>query len=274
MTTTSGLPSLAADYALRQEDIQSYGQNGHVLLRSVCSAEEVEPYHRVISEAAYRYSSEQRPMEERDTYGRAFLQIMNLWQADENVRLFTTARRFAKIAAQLMGVSGVRLYHDQALYKEAGGGHTPWHQDFYYWPLDTAHTVTLWMPLVDAESSMGTLTFASGSHKEGYLGPLGISDESEEYFQRLVEERGFPLSHSGDMAAGDATFHSGAVLHNAPGNSGTRTREAMTVIYFAEGTRVSTPDNPNRALDLKTWLPGLKPGDEAASPLNPLLYPV
>ena len=36
----------------------------------------------------------------------------------------------------------VRLYHDQALFKEAGGGITPWHQDQHYWPLDTDRTIT------------------------------------------------------------------------------------------------------------------------------------
>ena len=46
----------------------------------------------------------------------------------------------------------------------------------------------------------------------------------------------------------------------------------MTVIYFADGARVTRPDNRNRELDLATWLPGLAPGDLAASPINPLLW--
>ena len=41
------------------------------------------------------------------------------------------------------------LYHDQALFKEPGGGPTPWHQDQYYWPFDTDKTITMWMPLVE-----------------------------------------------------------------------------------------------------------------------------
>jgi hypothetical protein len=49
-------------------------------------------------------------------------------------------------------------------------------------------------------------------------------------------------------------------------------REVMTIIYFADNTRISEPDNPHRADDLKTWMPGLKPGDMAASPINPLAY--
>ncbi len=46
----------------------------------------------------------------------------------------------------------------------------------------------------------------------------------------------------------------------------------MTIIYYADGTRVGHADNKNRQNDLAGWLPGLKPGDIAASELNPLLY--
>jgi hypothetical protein len=73
------------------------------------------------------------------------------------------------------------------------------------------------------------------------------------------------------MTAGDASFHSGWVLHSAPSNATDVLREVMTVIYFADGARVTEPDNRNRARDLQRWLPGLKPGDLAASAINPRL---
>jgi hypothetical protein len=46
----------------------------------------------------------------------------------------------------------------------------------------------------------------------------------------------------------------------------------MTIIWFADGTRVSRPDNANRERDMARWLPGLRPGDLAASELNPLAW--
>ena len=115
------------------------------------------------------------------------------------------------------------------------------------------------------------LIFASGSHREGSLAQMSISDASSEYFRRLCIEREFPLATC-DLAPGDATFHSGWTLHKAPGNSAGWVREAMTIIYFADGTRVAEPANEYQPADLARWLPGLKPGDLAASPLNPLLY--
>jgi hypothetical protein len=83
---------------------------------------------------------------------------------------------------------------------------------------------------------------------------------------------GYPLATNGDMAAGDASFHSGWVLHSALGNDTELMRKVMTIIYFADGAHVVEPDNPNRANDLESWLPGTRPGDLAASPLNPLVY--
>ena len=50
-------------------------------------------------------------LEERNTYNKAFLQLTNLWAKDENIRQLVFSRRLARIAAELMGVEGVRLYH-------------------------------------------------------------------------------------------------------------------------------------------------------------------
>lgn len=269
--TLTQLPDLSQVYPVSAEQVTIYQQNGHIKLRQVATREEVGSYRPVIVEAAHRYNTETRPLDQRDTYGKAFLQIMNLWLQNENVARFVLAHRFADVAAQLLGVPSVRLYHDQALFKEASGGQTPWHQDQYYWPLDTDKTITLWMPLTDITLEMGPMTFVNGSHKFGYLGKLPISDESQNLFEKFIQERDLTLSVPTAMAAGDATFHSGWTLHGAGANSTAQIREAMTIIYFADGTRVSQTDNKNREADLAQWLSGVKPGDLAASPINPSL---
>lgn len=266
------LPSLDAPYALTEEQLSSYARNGHIFLPSVASAAEVAAYRPVINDAADRFNTEKRPLAERDTYGKAFLQIMNLWTRDEAVARFTLAQRFARIAAQLMGVDGVRIYHDQALFKEPGGGLTPWHQDQHYWPIDTDKTITMWMPLVDVPAEVGSMTFANGSQTSGYLGDLPISDDSDKMIIELIKERGFTTKSHGGMRAGDATFHAGWTLHSAPGNPTPNVREVMTVIYFADGVRIFEPKNKSQKKDLESWLPELNAGDLAASKLNPMPY--
>jgi ectoine hydroxylase-related dioxygenase (phytanoyl-CoA dioxygenase family) len=273
-TVQSPLPDLSSEYPLTPEQIASYQRDGHILLRGVCSPEEAAAYRAAILDATMRHNRETRPLEERDTYGKAFLQVMNLWTVDEGVRKYTLARRFAHIAAQLMQADGVRLYHDQALFKEPGGGLTPWHQDQFYWPLATPTTVTMWMPLVDISEVMGSMTFADASHTEGFV-PISaqISDDSEQYFDDFVRGKGYRLTGGGEMKAGDATFHSGYTLHRAPGNVTDRTREVMTVIYYPDGTRVQEPANDFQKADLATWLDSKPAGALADGPLNPVLYP-
>ncbi len=272
-TTNSTGTELDNPYSVTDRQISSFQQNGHVMLPHVCSPEEIEVYRPILNAATARYNTETREMKDRDTYGKAFLQIMNLWVRDEAVRNYSLAKRFGKIAADLMGVDAVRLYHDQALYKEPGGGHTPWHQDQYYWPLETKgiETLTMWMPLVDVTLEMGALTFASGSHEDGFQGQIKISDESESHFENLVKLKGYPVTNCA-MKAGDATFHSGWTLHCAPRNQSSTMREVMTIIFFADGVKAMEPDNNNRADDLAGWLPGIKPGELAASPINPVVF--
>ena len=192
MSDSSHLPPLDSDYPLTADQIAQYRRDGHILLRGVASPAEAAAHEPLLTAAVNRFNTETRPLAERDTYGKAFLQVMNLWDRDAAVRPYVLARRFAKIAADLMGVSGVRIYHDQALYKEPGGGHTPWHQDEYYWPLDTDNTITMWMPLTDVVTEMGTLIFASRSGEQGYLSKIPISDESERYFQQLRRRARLP----------------------------------------------------------------------------------
>jgi ectoine hydroxylase-related dioxygenase (phytanoyl-CoA dioxygenase family) len=271
-TPTSMLPSLTIDYPLTKEQAAQYQRDGHILLQGVAAKEEIAVYRPAILQARDKHGQEATPLEQRDTYGKAFLKGMNLWPRDQGVKRFVCARRFAKIAADLLGVDGVRVYHDQALLKEAGGGLTPWHQDQHYWPLMTDNTITMWMPLVDVAYEMGTMHFASGSHRNGYLGDLPIGDESEAKFEQFIRERGYTRVPGAAMAAGDATFHYGWTLHGAPGNSSNRTREVMTIIWYPDGTIVGPLDNASRQRDRDRWLPGLQPGDLAASELNPLVF--
>jgi ectoine hydroxylase-related dioxygenase (phytanoyl-CoA dioxygenase family) len=271
MSASAELPDLDSVVAADPAAIAQFAASGHTVVRGLASADEVAAYRPSLVAAAESRRFERRPLSERDTYGKAFLQMMNIWTVDEAARRFVCARRFAKVAADLLGVDGVRLYHDQALFKEPGGGPTPWHQDQVYWPLDTPSTITMWMPIVDIPPEVGSMTFVAGSHRIGDVGAGQISDESNEAISQLISTRGLTLETHGALAAGDATFHAGWTLHSAGANPTGAMREVVTVIYYADGARVSEPTARQR-FDLQLWLTGLAPGDLAASDEHPVLY--
>lgn len=271
MTETPVAPPLDDDFALDPELVDYFAANGHAVVRGLASPEEAAAYRPSIERAALDTAWDKRPLEERDTYGRAFLQSFNLWRLDPTIARFVLAKRFARVAAGLLGVERVRLYHDQALCKEPGGGRTPWHQDQYYWPLDTDRTVTMWMPLVDVPAEVGSMTFATGSHKLGDLRGRSISDASDGEFTALIAEHGLVTHTYGAMGAGDATFHAGWTIHSAGPNPSEQMRTVMTIIYMADGVRVLSELTEAQELDRVHWLGGRLPGALADHERNPLL---
>ena len=271
-STGAGLPDLSDAVTISEACRHELRKRGHTVVRGLAAPAEVAAYRPAIVDAGPHGRYDHRPLAERDTYGKAFVQMVNLWRHDRRVQAFVHARRFAKAAADLLGVDAIRLYHDQALFKEPGGGITPWHQDQFYWPLDTSHTITLWMPLVPIDAVRGPMRFASGSHRLGNLGDFPIGDASEESFGRIVREHGLEPSDHAPFAAGDATFHGGWTLHSAPPNRSDRMREVMTIIYYADGARIGPLDHPARRFDRDVWLRGCEAGELAAGPLNPVLY--
>jgi hypothetical protein len=272
--TLDQLPGLDRPVDIDPSTVAGFRTDGHAVVRGLSTPEEMAAYRPVITEAALGDSRETRPIESRDTYAKAFLQIPNLWRRHAGVKRFVFGARFAKAAADLLGVGGVRLYHDQALFKEPGGGRTPWHQDQFYWPLDTDRTVTMWMPLVDVPPEVGSMTFVSGSQRLGYLGDFDISDRSDATFDEMIRSRHLCLHTHGAMAAGDATFHAGWVLHSAPPNPSGGLRAVMTVIWYADGARITEPANPYQDFDRRKWLSDLPPGSVADGEKNPRLWPL
>jgi len=180
--TLAADPAAAADlnehYPLTREQIRLFQHNGYIKLKNVLAPETLAFHGEEITRQVFRLNHMTKPMEQRTTYEKAFLQVMNLWTESEVVRAFSFAGKLARIAAELMGVGGVRMYHDQALYKEPGGGITPWHADQYYWPVDTANTITAWTPLQATPREMGPLAFSATSHRYAIGRKLVISDES------------------------------------------------------------------------------------------------
>ncbi len=260
---------LDATFTLAPEQITFYEENGYIKLKQIFTPELVEHYRAIIHNRVAELSRNALPMEQRDTYGKAFLQVMNLWAESPGVREFVFGKRLASVAAQLLRTTGVRLYHDQALYKEAGGGITPWHADQYYWPVDSDRTVTAWVPLQDTPVDMGPLIFSAKSHRLQLGRDLEISDESEKTLKDALES--FSVDSSAyDM--GDVSFHSGWIFHRAGANSTDQPREVMTVIYMDKDIRLIPPKNKNHSQDMERWMPGLQAGDRLASHLNPVLY--
>jgi ectoine hydroxylase-related dioxygenase (phytanoyl-CoA dioxygenase family) len=262
---------LNGTYSLSQVQIDFYQKNRFIKLKEVLNLETVQFFNEAISKQVNEMNQERTALEDRTTYGKAFLQLFNLWTENLVIKELIFSKRIAKIASDLMEVNGVRLYHDQALFKEGGGGITPWHADQYYWPLETDKTVTAWIPLQETPLEMGPLEFSAGSHTILEGRELEIGDESEEIIQKKLRVTDFNhVIEAFDI--GEISFHSGWVFHRAGANITNEMRKVMTIIYMDKDMILKNPDNKNQIHDWNTWCPDAKIGEIINSPLNPLLY--
>ena len=262
---------LETPYPLTQAQIAFYGQHRFIKLKQVLNAETIDFFNEVISEQVAVMNQEHSALEERSTYGKAFLQLFNLWREHDLIKELVFSKRLGQLASELMQVNGVRLYHDQALFKEAGGGITPWHADQYYWPLSSDKTVTAWIPLQATPLEMGPLEFSAGSHAIVEGRELEIGDESEEKIQKTLRVTDFEhVIEAFDI--GEISFHSGWIFHRAGANITDQMRKVMTVIYMDKDMVLKAPDNANQENDWKTWCPGAQIGAIIQTPLNELIY--
>ena len=262
---------LDTSFELPKGAVERFRHDGFVHLRDVLSTETLEWCGEEITAKVVELNTMHLPLEERSTYDKAFLQVTNIWTQSEVARQLVFSRRLARIATELLGTAGVRLYHDQALYKEPGGGITPWHVDQYYWPLSGDLTVTAWIPFQDTPVEMGPLSFALGSQRFSGLRDLSISDDSERLIQDAMERERFPYVQE-PFALGDVSFHYGLTFHRAPANLSDRPRRVMTVIYMDRDIKVAEPINREQRGDLEAWLAGARIGESPAGQLNPVLY--
>ena len=265
---------LATPYPLSAEHVRQYRENGHVHLRGVCTREEIAAYRGVLKAVtAERFAGASR-MSDRpaDDFSRIFIQTFNLREADERAARFIQSPRFGRIAADLMGVDAVRIYYDKAMFKEPESWITPWHQDGPHWPLLSEHVLTMWIPLVDATFDMGPPRFASGTHRDGVLGPRGIHRESESFFEDYIRANRIPVEEE-EIPAGDATLHSHWVVHGARANTSGRVREALGITFYEDGLVVDDAacSAENRPV-IDANLGNRRPGERADHPRNQVVF--
>ena len=271
-TPQSIIKAINEPYSLTSDDVQAFRENGYIHLAGVLPDDVLEYYEPIISKITQEHDPAAGvALEDKDIYGKAFIQLGNLWQHDAQVTELVFCKRLARLASELMGTAGVRLYHDQSLYKEPSGGITPWHVDQQYWPMDSSKSVTAWIPLQSTPLEMGPLCFGRGSHLKYIARDVKISDESERIIAQAIKKEKI-IEIQEPYALGDVSFHSGWTLHRAGGNATEQPRKVHTVIYMDEQMRLRERRSQNQENDRISWCGDTADGGVIDGPLTPILY--
>ena len=96
-------------YPVNDDQVARFARDGFIRLKNVFDAGTLDHYGRAITGQTVALNTQTLPLEERSTYDKAFLQVMNLWEHGGLPREFVFGRKLAGIAAALLQVDGVRL---------------------------------------------------------------------------------------------------------------------------------------------------------------------
>jgi ectoine hydroxylase-related dioxygenase (phytanoyl-CoA dioxygenase family) len=228
-----------------EELVARFRRDGFVLVHELLCPEELEQYGAAVDAAvAMRSAHDTRALAEKSRYEQSFIQCQNLWEDCPEVRPLTFHPAITSVATQLLGVDAIRLWHDQALYKEAGGRDTDPHQDQPYWPIAEANTITAWIPFDGSTVENGAMAYLPGSHLIGLRTYVNIfTGPSENVLARDELHAIEPLTL--EVPAGSVAFHHGLTFHLAGANRTESVRRVHTAIYFADGsTRGSSRRHP------------------------------
>lgn len=208
-----------------------------------------------------------------DQMGSRFGSLEMMWPDNEIMRALVFSKRLARMAAELLGVEKIRLYHDNALSKQPGCGRTPWHYDGHHFPIATKDVCTVWIPLQAIPMNMGPLGFAAGMDLIEMVADIPFNKFDTSYDARIIErfrQRNVRIDSS-SFDLGEISFHHNFNFHTAGGNLTTTPRMVLATTYFADGAKViDAPHMVNG--DWQRFMPGIHPGDVIDTEFNPILY--
>ena len=258
--------------ALTPEEIRSYRDNGFVVVEDFLDTAELEEWRRCVDEAVAARQKRKTPegrMEEGDSYyDKVFTQRLNLWVDHGGVRRLMLDEGLGGMAAELAGVDGIRIWHDQALIKEPWANPTAWHLDNPYWSFSSRDAISVWVALDDATPHNGCLYFIPGSHKEATYDNVGIGENMAGLFE-AYPAWGRRQAAVGEMKAGSCSFHNGLLAHGAGANMTPGRRRAMTCAYMPDGSTFNGQQN----ILPPDYFASLKEGDALENDeQNPLIY--
>lgn len=260
-----------AQSGLSTDQVERYRRDGFLLVEDFFTHEELDRFGACVDAAVrHRTADDRRSLGEKSLYEQTFVQCMRLWEDHPDIAPFTFHPKLCAAAAALLGAGCVRLWHDQALYKEPGGRKTDAHLDYPFWPVDEPELVSVWIPFEDVRPGGGMMSYVQGSHSAGIgqfvdIGQLRGGEPCDLLADPEVAR--LPLVPV-PAPKGSAIFHHACTIHAADANDTDHTRRVFTMVYMADGLRRSR-DDAYFPLDRD----GIRTGEVVVGPGHPVAWP-
>lgn len=260
------------------EQIAVYRENGFLAIEGFLDAGELERWRAFTQEAVDQRlaaskggnlgQSLNNQADPDAYYAQVFTQCLKLLETHAGMRELMLDPRLGEMAATLAGVDGMRIWHDQALFKPPFGNPTGWHLDNPYWSFSSPNAISIWVALDDATLGNGCMWYIPGSHRTARYENAGIGNNLADLFKLYPQWREIdPVAVP--VPAGSAVFHNGMTAHGASANMTNKPRRAMTCAYMPDGSTF----NGTKNILPDDYFATLKIGDTLNNDaINPLVW--
>ncbi len=215
---------------LTTAQIQTYHDDGFIVIEDVFSAREIDLLREAEASPAIQIALAEAGIKER---------TVHLLELTVRHPLFLELARDPRIVGCLQSLLGpdVQLQHSKLATKPVtkGTGAFGWHQDLMFYPHTNTSLLSVFVYLDDATPENGCMSMVRGSHR---LGPLNHLDSSGR-FDGVCRDSQPWLAHPERVTAispraGGISIHHCLTLHGSPANLSGRPRRGVVFSYRAD----------------------------------------
>jgi ectoine hydroxylase-related dioxygenase (phytanoyl-CoA dioxygenase family) len=276
--------------AITNEEIETFHQDGVILLKSMFDQEWIELLKQGLNQNCQNPTHRARTWD-RDAEGHTMFWDSQAWQEIEEYQKFIFGSPAAELAGQLLQAKKINFFFDAVFVRSPGTQFsTPWHQDEPYWSIEGYDTCTIWMPLVSVKKE-NALSYVPGSHLSnqifdqynfGDLNPDGKTEVDQVDFSGIAQASipdidANPEQYgvvSWDMEPGDCVAFNSRTLHGGSGKLDQhRDLQVFTSKWLGDDARIKFREcgmDPDHSAIMTKY--GLKPGDRPGTDLYPQIW--
>jgi ectoine hydroxylase-related dioxygenase (phytanoyl-CoA dioxygenase family) len=233
------------EHFLTEEQLAAYERDGFIVLRGLFSSAEtaslrerfMEIHRQALDKnsAMYRYYQPKTLEEAGSDILAHFPRIIMPHRYDDVSKQYLLDERIGRVLAELFGEEPLAA-QSMHYFKPPGARGQAFHQDDFYLKTAPGHCMAAWIALDDCDAANGTLFVAPGSHTQPIHCPhaadLTQSFTTEEV---TIPEGTEPVEVL--LAAGDALFFNGAVIHGSTPNTSDRFRRSFICHYVPDSMK-------------------------------------
>lgn len=232
--------------------LKSYNQNGYIVIKELLSKEEVTRIKKSLNRFVGKFSAENsREINFTDENTINSIHHMDDWIWTKKLK---NNRKLRSLARLLIG-HNIRDFGAELFAKPAKKGlKSPPHQDNFYWCLNDANGLTVWIALDSSSRSNGGVYYYRGSHKKGLLkhkNSYAPGSSQEIKNKKILKDLKIITPN---LEAGDCLIHHSLVVHGSSDNKSIKSRIGWTIRYISEKSKIDYKMKRHYETELKNQI--------------------